>query len=176
MANENIKIMNWKNGLLLSTVSYMLYLILWFILDDETAGQLPEMAIADYIIDYLLCMLFTYISLGFSFLVFRVLPFRTSYVWVIVYASCLFTLNNVVAFGMISLFNFLWGENGNGLLDELLNMKGAYTFAMISTFLSSVYANTFYLQFYIKARNEKQALEMALMKEKEIAERQTFFV
>lgn len=53
MANENIKIMNWKNGLLLSTVSYMLYLILWFILDDETAGQLPEMAIADYIIDYL---------------------------------------------------------------------------------------------------------------------------
>ena len=80
MANENIKIMNWKNGLLLSTVSYMLYLILWFILDDETAGQLPEMAIADYIIDYLLCMLFTYISLGFSFLVFRVLPFRTSYV------------------------------------------------------------------------------------------------
>ena len=169
MANENIKIMNWKNGLLLSTVSYMLYLILWFILDDETAGQLPEMAIADYIIDYLLYMLFTYISLGFSFLVFRVLPFRTSYVWVIVYASCLFTLNNVVAFGMISLFNFLWGENGNGLLDELLNMKGAYTFAMISTFLSSVYANTFYLQSYIKARNEKQALEMALMKEKEIA-------
>ena len=67
MANESIKIMNWKNGLLLSTVSYMLYLILWFILDDETAGQLPEMAIADYIIDYLLCMLFTYISLGFSF-------------------------------------------------------------------------------------------------------------
>ena len=44
MANENIKIMNWKNGLLLSTVSYMLYLILWFILDDETAGQLPETA------------------------------------------------------------------------------------------------------------------------------------
>ena len=48
-------------------------------------------------------------------------------------------------------------------------MKGAYTFAMIATFLSSVYANTFYLQFYIKARDEKQALEMALMKEKEIA-------
>lgn len=67
MTQEKMKIMNWKNGLLLSTVSYMLYLILWFILDDETADQLPEMAIADYIIDYLLCMLFTYISLGFSF-------------------------------------------------------------------------------------------------------------
>ena len=39
MTQEKMKIMNWKNGLLLSTVSYMLYLILWFILDDETAGH-----------------------------------------------------------------------------------------------------------------------------------------
>lgn len=63
----------------------------------------------------------------------------------------------------------MWDETGNGLLDELINMKGAYTFAMIATFISSVYANTFYLQSYIRARDEKQALEMALMKEKEIA-------
>lgn len=48
-------------------------------------------------------------------------------------------------------------------------MKGAYTFAMIATFISSVYANTFYLQSYIKTRDEKQTLEMALIKEKEIA-------
>lgn len=50
MTQEKMKIMNWKNGLLLSTVSYMLYLILWFILDDETAGQLPEMASVVYAI------------------------------------------------------------------------------------------------------------------------------
>ena len=143
MTKENIKIMNWRNGLLLSAVSYVLYLIIWLILDDETADQSPGMAVVDYIVDFLLCMLFTYISLGFSYLVFRILPFRTSYVWVIVYASCLLTLNNIVAFGMISLFNFLWDETGNGLLDELLNMKGAYTFAMISTFISSVYAGEF---------------------------------
>jgi two-component system, LytTR family, sensor kinase len=125
--------------------------------------------VADLRVDFLLCMLFTYISLGFSYLVFKILPFRTSYVWVIVYASCLLTLNNLVTFGMTSLFNLLWDETGNGLLDELINMKGAYTFAMIATFISSVYANTFYLQSYIRARDEKQALEMALMKEKEIA-------
>ena len=35
--------------------------------------------------------------------------------------------------------------------------------------LNHFYANTFYLQSYIKARDQKQALEMALMKEKEIA-------
>lgn len=60
----------------------------------------PGMATVDYVVDFLLCMLFTYISLGFSYLVFKILPFRTSYVWVIVYASCLLTLNNLVAFGM----------------------------------------------------------------------------
>ena len=168
-SKENVKIMNWRNGFLLSLVSYILYLIIWLILDDETANQLPGMATVDYVVDFLLCMLFTYISLGFSYLVFKILPFRTSYVWVIVYASCLLTLNNLVAFGMTSLFNLLWDETGNGLLDELINMKGAYTFAMIATFISSVYANTFFLQSYIRARDEKQALEMALMKEKEIA-------
>lgn len=163
------KKINWKNGLLLSAVSYLLYIIIWLVLDYETARQLPEMALIDYMVDFLLCMLFTYTSLGFCYIVFNVFPFKASYVRVIVYASCLLMLNNLVAFGMISLFNFLWSGTGNSVLDELLNMKGAYTFAMIATFLSSVYANTFYLQSYIKARDEKQALKMALMKEKEIA-------
>lgn len=95
MIKENVKIMNWRNGFLLSLVSYILYLIIWLILDDETANQLPGMATVDYVVDFLLCMLFTYISLGFSYLVFKILPFRTSYVWVIVYASCLLTLNNL---------------------------------------------------------------------------------
>ncbi len=169
MHQRSTKITNWQNGLLLSTVSYALYIIIWLVLDDDTSRQLQEIAVTDYLIDFLLCMLFTYTSLGFCYVVFKVFPFKASYIRVIVYASCLLMLNNLVAFGMISLFNFLWGETGNSAIDELFNMKGAYTFAMIATFLSSVYANTFYLQSYIKARDEKQALEMALMKEKEIA-------
>ena len=68
MIKENVKIMNWRNGFLLSLVSYILYLIIWLILDDETANQLPGMATVDYVVDFLLCMLFTYISLGFSWL------------------------------------------------------------------------------------------------------------
>lgn len=71
MIKENVKIMNWRNGFLLSLVSYILYLIIWLILDDETANQLPGMATVDYVVDFLLCMLFTYISLGFSYLVLR---------------------------------------------------------------------------------------------------------
>lgn len=60
MIKENVKIMNWRNGFLLSLVSYILYLIIWLILDDETANQLPGMATVDYVVDFLLCMLFTY--------------------------------------------------------------------------------------------------------------------
>ena len=87
------------------------------------------MALIDYMVDFLLCMLFTYTSLGFCYIVFNVFPFKASYVRVIVYASCLLMLNNLEAFGMISLFNFLWSGTGNSVLDELLNMKGAYTFS-----------------------------------------------
>ena len=71
--------MNWRNGFLLSLVSYILYLIIWLILDDETANQLPGMATVDYVVDFLLCMLFTYISLGFSYLVFKILPICVKY-------------------------------------------------------------------------------------------------
>ena len=35
------KKINWKNGLLLSAVSYLLYIIIWLVLDYETARQLP---------------------------------------------------------------------------------------------------------------------------------------
>ena len=45
------KKINWKNGLLLSAVSYLLYIIIWLVLDYETARQLPEMALIDYMVD-----------------------------------------------------------------------------------------------------------------------------
>ena len=71
------KKINWKNGLLLSAVSYLLYIIIWLVLDYETARQLPEMALIDYMVDFLLCMLFTYTSLGFCYIVFNVFPFSS---------------------------------------------------------------------------------------------------
>lgn len=146
MTKENETIKNWQNGILLSAVSYAIYLIFWLVLDDDTVRLLPEMTVTDYLIDFLLCMIFTYISLGFCYIVFNTLPFKASYIRVVMYASCLLIINNLVAFGMTSLLNLQWDETEYGLVEELINMKGAYTFAMVSTFISSVYANTFYLQ------------------------------
>lgn len=82
MGTPGTNIMNWKNGILLSAVSYALYLIIWLLLDDETSKQLPEMIWSDYVFDFSLCVLFTYISyisLCFCYLLFKFLPFRTSY-------------------------------------------------------------------------------------------------
>lgn len=169
MTKVNSKILNWRNGLILSAVSYLLYLVMWVLLEDSTDETLASMGFVEYVADMLLCTIFTYISLGFCYLVFRLLPFKGSYLRVVMYASILLLLNNLVAFGMITLFNCIWGATGNALDDELMDMKGAYTFAMIATFISSVYANSFYLQSYIKAIDEKQGLERALMKEKETA-------
>lgn len=169
MVKLKYKIMNWRDGLLLSTVSYILYLILWFVLDDKTAIRFPGLSLGDYIFDFSLCVLFTSTSLCFCYLFFKFLPFKTSYLWTIVYASGLLIINNAVAFGMISLFDFLWKEPESNLYNELMNMKGAYTFAMIATFISSVYANSFYLRSYLKAQDEKQKLEIDLIKEKETA-------
>ena len=57
-----------------------------------------------------------------------------------------------------------------GLLDELINMKGAYTFAMISHFhIKRLCQHILPPVIQSGRRDEKQALEMALMKEKEIA-------
>lgn len=155
--------------MILSAVSYLLYLVMWVLLEDSTDETLASMSLVEYVVDMLLCTVFTYISLGFCYLVFRLLPFKGSYLRVVIYASILLLLNNLEAFGMITLFNYIWGAAGNALDDELMDIKGAYTFAMIATFISSVYANSFYLQSYIKANDERQGLERALMKEKETA-------
>ena len=64
------KKINWKNGLLFSAVSYLLYIIIWLVLDYETARQLPEMALIDYMVDFLLCMGSVVILGGLTFVNF----------------------------------------------------------------------------------------------------------
>ena len=169
MINEGTKILNWKNGLILSAVSYVIYLLIWLFLDSDTTAQLSSLSPIEYLTDLFLCFVFTYTSLGFCYLIFRLSPFKVSYCWIIIYAACILLFNNLIGFGMITLFDYIWGGSGDPIRDELMNMKGCYTFAMIATFASSVYANTFYMQSILAARDEKQRLELDLMKEKEVA-------
>ena len=52
MVSPDTNIMNWKNGILLPTVSYALYLVIWLLLDDETSKQLPGMVWSDYVLTF----------------------------------------------------------------------------------------------------------------------------
>ena len=163
---ENSKFIGIKSGLLLAVVSYALYSILWVLLDD---GSLGEMQAAEYAIDFFACVIFTYTTLGFAYLIFKILPFRASFTWGVLYSSSLLVLNNLVAFGMIWAFECIWGDIGESVSDKLFEIKGVYAYVTIATFVSSVYANTFYLRTYMKIYEEKRKLEMDLAREKEIA-------
>ncbi len=82
----------------------------------------------------------------------------------IIYACILFLLNNIGAWLMSSLFNFVYEIPAN----DPFRFKGMYAYGMIATFVSCVYANALYLESYIKTQNEKQKLEFDLVREKEI--------
>lgn len=163
---DNSKFIGIRSGLLLAVVSYALYNILWVLLDDESLGQT---SLEEYVIDFFTCIIFTYTTLGFAYLIFKILPLRTSFTWGILYSSILLVLNNLVAVGMIWAFECIWGDMGESVSDKLIEIKGVYAYVTIATFVSSVYANTFYLRTYLNIYEEKRKLEMDLIREKEIA-------
>ena len=52
---------------------------------------------------------------------------------------------------------------------KLFRMQGIYTYGMVATFVSCIYSNAFYLETYMHTENEKRRLEIALLKEQEVA-------
>lgn len=104
-------------------------------------------------------------SLFYSYVLFRFLftsskPYRA----MIVYVFILFLLNTLVAWGFIALMD---GRYGTPPDSEVLQLKSVYSFGMIAAFVSCIYSNTLYLESYIRVKDEKQRLELELLKEKE---------
>lgn len=160
-----MKILNWKNCLILSFITYALYTLLWFAIDPSLWDINDASTYIAIAIDFVSCILFTAFSLFYSYLTFKLLPLHAKpYNRMIIYACILFLLNNVGAWLMSSLFNFFYEIPAN----DPFRFKGMYAYGMIATFVSCVYANALYLESYIKTQNEKQKLEMDLIREKEI--------
>lgn len=163
------KLRNLRNGLLLSVVSYLLYLILWAGLDRNFAAQIGSMTAVEYLFDLAMCVLYTYLSLGLCRLLFSIFPFKPSYIRAVLYAVLLLIVINSVAFGMASLLDYLWSTYYKESAGELVNIQGTYTFAMIACFILIVYANMFYLHNYIASNERSKRLEIALAHERETA-------
>lgn len=49
MTKVNTKILNWRKGMILSAVSYLLYLVMWVLLEDSTDETLASMSLLEYV-------------------------------------------------------------------------------------------------------------------------------
>lgn len=168
MSMNNQKIINWRNFLSLSGVSYALYLSLWFLFDEYDPDVL---SLDEFITDFVMCMVFTLASLVLSRMVYKILPFKVDFLWAMLYSSIILLCNNVIAYGASNLIDLVIQNT-----DSFLLIKGTYINAMIASFVSGVYTNMFYLQTYLRERDKKQELELELLREKEIALQSQFDV
>lgn len=163
MGQNQIKIFNLINGLILTVISYALYCILWFLIDDDI--RFSEQTISDYLTDFLFCAAFSFISLALSHLIFRILKFHTGFKWSLIYSCILFLLNNIIALIM----NWAFGVAFDDVNNPLFEVQGIYTYAMLATLVSSTYIISAFMNNYNLAMEDKRKTEMMLMKEKEVA-------
>ncbi|MCC8117174.1 MAG: sensor histidine kinase [Bacteroidales bacterium] len=169
MSDNKIKILKWKNCIVLLLVAYVLSNLMWWMVDDTpllSGSNSGKEIFLYFITDLLFCIFFMVISLLYSHFLFRFLPHNPySYIKLIIYSSALFLINNIFAYGMTGLRSFF--DDSPGV--ESLFMKDAYINGMIAAFISGIYSCTVYLESYMRANSEKTRLENELMKEKEIA-------
>lgn len=160
------KILDWKNIIWLSLVSYGLYMVLWLVIEDEIWQAESRPGIGEFAVDFCMCALFVGLSLFYSRMILRTLSMRSKpYARLLFYICILFLLNNAMAYAMTALCDAIW----NDASDELFRIQGIYTYSMIATFVSCIYSNAFYLETYMHTEDEKRRLEIALLKEQEVA-------
>lgn len=150
-----VRHITWKNFLLLFAVIFVLYNILWALIEGEAVnGLLDYVHHPAYLLDDIaVCLLFTGISLLYSYIIYKVMPaMHDPYRRMLVNACILFIANNLTAIVVVSLFDHI-----DGGVSESLHLKGVYIYAMISAFVSSIFSNSMYMESYIKASRELSA-------------------
>lgn len=159
-----MQLLNWKNCLCLSALTYALYVSMWYVLAaDDFLSSTPQ----DIFIDLITCFLFITFSLFYCrFIVSRCTAdtSRHSYQHVLLYACLLFVINNMMAYLMTELCNMIWKDENS----QLLQLKEAYAYGMISTFISCIYTNVFYWKSYIRTQQEKERLDRELSENKAV--------
>lgn len=136
--NATKTILDWKNVVWLSLVSYALYTTLWLVIDDEIWHAPGQFSVTEMAVDFCMCVLFVGFSLLYSRTILRILPMRNRpYVRLLLMVCILFLLNNAMAYAMTVLCDAIWGDGS----DELFRMQGIYTYGMVATFVSCIYSN-----------------------------------
>lgn len=74
--NATKTILDWKNVVWLSLVSYALYTTLWLVIDDEIWHAPGQFSVTEMAVDFCMCVLFVGFSLLYSRTILRILPMR----------------------------------------------------------------------------------------------------
>lgn len=157
-----------RSRLLLTFVTYALYMLLYIATDGQSrefysGGNPLSVYLLDVAVTLVCIFFFVQLSIFYSRIVYSRFVFTARpYVSLMAYSLILLLLNNAMAY----LLSFVTGWLFE--MDNLpfLQVQHIYVYAILSTFISSVYTNAHYLYAYITAENEKKRLEILAMQAK----------
>lgn len=138
----NNQVVSWKSFPPLFLATFVLYNLLWAFTDKNIIRDLVAEGIPLIIllVDAVVCLAFTAISLLYSYLIFRFMPpMHDSYRRMLVYGSALFLLNSVSANLVVNVFD--WTQESD---PAMLRMKSVYVYGMIAAFVTGISSNRFY--------------------------------
>lgn len=164
--NATKTILDWKNVVWLSLVSYALYTTLWLVIDDEIWHAPGQFSVTEMAVDFCMCVLFVGFSLLYSRTILRILPMRNRpYVRLLLMVCILFLLNNAMAYAMTVLCDAIMGRRKRRTVPYAghLHVRHGRHVRLVHLL------HAFYLETYMHTENEKRRLEIALLKEQEVA-------
>ena len=160
-----MKILTLKNCILLTVISYVVYIIMWATMDSDH-GALPaneEMQWWTVILDFSLCAIFTVITLLFNHGFFRIIQRRgESFALLALFTCLVFLFNNLLGWGITYGCNMIWGLDNLSLNKELLHLRHD------STLVSCIFCSAFFMLFYLRAKENRKEAEYKLAKTKEM--------
>ena len=157
-----------RSRLLLTFVTYALYMLLYIATDGQSrefysGGNPLPVYLLDVAVTLVCIFLFVQLSIFYSRIVYCRFVFTARpYISLMAYSLILLLLNNAMAYLLSVVTGWLFE------MDNLpfLQVQHIYVYAILSTFISSVYTNAHYLYAYITAEDEKKRLEILAMQAK----------
>ena len=167
-ASEGNKFDRLKSRLPLVVAVFLLSYLLSFTIDKEytiwmlSGGMTWAEFLTDFGLTLLSSFLFVEISVFYCKWLFRFMPFsRNPYRSLYAYAGLLLILNTLTAIIFSVLIGLIY-DGGFSFFHQTM-----YSISTIATFISYVYTNARYMEFIIDSENQKEKLEINLLKEKE---------
>lgn len=151
-----MKLFTWKNCIFLTVIAYIIYLVMWATMDSDHGAMPPtsEFEWWGFLLDFLLCAIFTILSLLFNQLFFQAFKHRgESFGLFALFTCAIFLFNNLLGWAITYGCNFIWGLDNLVLNRELMHLRHD------STLVSCIFCSAFFMLFYLRTKEKKKQLE-----------------